>query len=102
MIKNSIPLSEYRCKTAPSEFPRYIRLGDSTMRLKNNIVQSGWSACNKVHKGFRYYRDNGQWGIDARIKNGKVLAIGHYKQVKHLNNKVCKRISKAEWAKENS
>jgi hypothetical protein len=67
--------------------PKYVRMGSIALRLENNEKY--------------YYRDAGDWSVEWRYKEGKLLSwcwgLGH----PQLHRKELKEISKAEWEEDN-
>jgi hypothetical protein len=76
-------------------YPQYVAVGERgglALRLARDDN-------NKVV----YWRDAGEWGIRAKMVNGKpVVDEEDEDHLSHLNNKPLIEISRKEWAKDNS
>ena len=98
-MKKSKALSEYKSRP-PKDFPLYVQLGNhTTMKLKRKFsLGCGYMP---IPDGYYYYRDNGLWGIDAQIINGRLLAVARYKEVRSAHHIEFKKITKKQWAEEN-
>lgn len=49
-----------------------------------------------------YYRDNGDWGVHFEVKGNRIFAKSKHPVASHLDGLEFKKITKAEWAKENA
>jgi hypothetical protein len=64
------------------ELPKYVTLLSTTLKLKNGS----------------YWRDAGEWGVDAIWKEGKLLAVSEHK---HLDGQEMKPTTKQIYLKDN-
>lgn len=71
----------------PKKLPKYVRLGNTAMRLKEGAKQ--------------YWRDAGLWGVDYRIKKGKLIAWCPNIGLDYLHRVELIEISEDEWRKAN-
>ena len=67
------------------ELPKYVSLNGCELRLRNS----------------EYWRDAGQWGVNYKIKNGKIFSSHYHQGNDHLHNIELIPISEENWRKGN-
>ena len=63
--------------------PRFVMMADTALRLKGK-------------KG--YYRDGGNWGVNSKIKDKKLISVSNIKHAQGIELVPC---SYEEWKKDN-
>ena len=80
----------------PKHFPRYVRLGVSSTRLR----LCGYDPTSKMAV---YYRDAGEWSLNAVLLTDRVVAAitqVHW-QLKHIDGVELVPSTRKAWAKDN-